>query len=102
MNIKNEILIDSQNNYEEKISKLKNEINNNIKNLESCQKISIDEKTKIKKLQIIQETLNERLIMLNEEMQSWIYLYLKEKNEHIQTKKTLESCENIMRLQEQD
>ena len=102
LNIKNEILIDSQNNYEEKISKLKNEINNNIKNLESCQKISIDEKTKIKKLQIIQETLNERLIMLNEEMQSWIYLYLKEKNEHIQTKKTLESCENIMRLQEQD
>ena len=102
LNIKNEILIDSQNNYEEKISKLKNEINNNIKNLESCQKISIDEKTKIKKLQIIQETLNERLIMLNEEMQSWIFLYLKEKNEHIQTKKTLESCENIMRLQEQD
>ena len=50
MNIKNEILIDSQNNYEEKISKLKNEMNNNIKNLKLCQKISTDEKIKIKKL----------------------------------------------------
>ena len=40
--------------------------------------------------------------MLNEEMQSWIFLYLKEKNEHIQTKKTLETCEKIMRLKEED
>ena len=33
--------------------------------------------------------------------QSWIYLYLKETNEHIQ-KKTLESFEKIIRLQEQE
>ena len=49
-------------------------MNNNIKDLELYQKISIDEKTTIKKLQIIQEILNERLTMLNEEMLSLIYI----------------------------
>ena len=101
LNVKNAILNDIEKKYEEKISNLKNEKNINIKNLDLLQKISVDDKTKIKKLQILQETLNERLVMLNEEMQSWIYLYLKEKNEHIQTKKTLETCENIIRLKEE-
>ena len=101
LNVKNAILNDIEKKYEEKISNLKNEKNINIKNLDLLQKISVDDKTKIKKLQILQETVNERLIMLNEEMQSWIYLYLKEKKEHIQTKKTLETCENIIRLKEE-
>ncbi len=101
LNVKNAILNDIEKKYEEKISNLKKENNFNIKNLDLLQKISVDDKTKIKKLQISQETVNERLIMLNEEMQSWIYLYLKEKKEHIQTKKTLETCENIIRLKEE-
>ena len=101
LNVKNAILSDIEKKYEEKISNLKKENNFNIKNLDLLQKISVDDKTKIKKLQILQETVNERLIMLNEEMQSWIYLYLKEKKEHIQTKKTLETCENIIRLKEE-
>ena len=101
LNVKNAILNDIEKKYEEKISNLKKENNFNIKNLDLLQKISVDDKTKIKKLQILQETVNERLIMLNEEMQSWIYLYLKEKKEHIQTKKTLETCENIIRLKEE-
>ena len=102
LNIKNAILNDSQKKYEERISKLENDKKINIKKLELFQKIIIDDKTEIKKLQIIHETINERLTMLNEEMHSWIFLYLKEKNEHIQTKKTLETCEKIMRLKEED
>lgn len=86
---------------EEKIHELTNENNKNFKEIASNQKEIFEEKTKNKQLKILKEISYERLNMLYEEMNSWIYMYIEEKKEHIKTKKTLETLENIMRIKEE-
>ncbi len=86
---------------EEKILELTNENNKNFKEIASNQKEIFEEKTKNKQLKILKEISYERLNMLYEEMNSWIFMYIEEKKEHIKTKKTLETLENIMRIKEE-
>ena len=101
MKAKMAVYNENKKDLEEKIHELTNENNKNFKEIASNQKEIFEEKTKNKQLKILKEISYERLNMLYEEMNSWIYMYIEEKKEHIKTKKTLETLENIMRIKEE-
>ena len=101
MKAKMAVYNENKKDLEEKILELTNENNKNFKEIASNQKEIFEEKTKNKQLKILKEISYERLNMLYEEMNSWIFMYIEEKKEHIKTKKTLETLENIMRIKEE-
>ena len=96
LNVKTSFFSEFKKEYEEKISALKIQKNQNFEN-ETPQKTIDEDKNKIDKLSTIKDILSERLNMLNEEMLIWIQKYNEEKKKHNKTKISVLSFQKIMR-----
>lgn len=96
--IKNSVNSNEIENLQSKIKELENVISKNAELVDNWKQESIDDKTLIKKLTLLNEQKKENISMLNEEIDIWIQYYDKEKKEHQNTKFSLEALENrIMR-----
>lgn len=98
LNVKTSFFSEFKKEYEEKISALKIQKNQNFEN-ETPQKTNDEDKDKneIERLSTIKDILTERLNMLNEEMLIWIQKYNEEKKKHNKTKISVLSFQKIMR-----
>ena len=98
LNVKTSFFSEFKKEYEEKISGLKIQKNQNFEN-ETPQKTNDEDKDKkeIERLSTIIDILTERLNMLNEEMLIWIQKYNEEKKKHNKTKISVLSFQKIMR-----
>ena len=98
LNVKTSFFSEFKKEYEEKISALKIQKNQNFEN-ETPRKTNDEDKDKneIERLSTIIDILTERLNMLNEEMLIWIQKYNEEKKKHNKTKISVLSFQKIMR-----
>ena len=101
--VKNAVNINEIQNLNIRIKELEKEIEKSQENLDAWRRQSIDDKTIIKKYQVITEQKNENLAMMDDEINMLLYTLALEKKEHQNTKNSLEALENrIIREKEME